>query len=440
MWKSASALLLIAIGLLYACDKTYENRSEGSLGDLDPVEVDLSVTNLNRAASAVLAEIVDGAQIVAIGESRHDTKEQFLLKTALVKTLVSELGYKTIVFEESFSHALKLDAFVTTGEGDIRSILSGLAGWYLWDTEEMVDLIMWVRRYNSMVPLDQMVRVLGMDITAPSAGIRSAIAAAKELDSERDWPSLDYGLELLAGDFWPETMRRYQAISEARKDAMGENLRNLRGAFDNSNGESIQSLQAEIAVWGHKLFTSSSIEEGGLVREQGMARVVDWIVSNIAQESGTIIWTHNLHAAKVDFRMPSMGEAEFRPMGVLLSGRYGESFRSVAGTFGHVSFFSDSPRGERIFVEQDPTSVDGAMMRMSKPTMLIDLRSIEPSSDTGRWLAVRRRWRMQDAIAILTVKPGFDGIYFVDSVSNATPTPNAIERANRAECHDCKVE
>jgi len=430
MWKSVSVLLLTAIGLLSACDRAYENGSASNLGGLKPVEVDLSVTNLDRAAAAVLAEIVDGAQIVAIGESRHDTREQFRLKAALVKTLVSELGYKTIVFEESFSHALKLDAFVTSGEGDLRTILSGLAGWYLWDNEEMVDLIMWVREYNSKVPVEQMVRVLGMDITAPSVGIRSAIAAARELDSERDWPSLDYGLELLAGDFWPETMQRYRAVSEARKDAVGENLRDLRAALDDANGDSIPSLQAEIAVRSHKLFTSSSIEEIGLVREDGMARVVDWIVSNIAQESGTIIWTHNLHAAQVDFRMPSMGEAEFRPMGVLLSDRYGESFRSVAGTFGRGSFSTDSPRGERIFDAQDPSSVDGAIMRMGKPAMLINLRSIEPSSHTARWLAVRRKWRMQDATAILTVKPGFDGIYFVDSVSHVTPTPNATARTS----------
>jgi erythromycin esterase-like protein len=166
------------------------------------------------------------------------------------------------------------------------------------------------------------------------------------------------------------------------------------------------------------------------VREQGMARVVDWIVSNIAQESGTIIWTHNLHAAKVDFRMPSMGEAEFRPMGVLLSDRYGELFRSVAGTFGRGSFSADSPRGERIFDAQDPSSVDGAITRLGKPTMLINLRSIEPSSDTARWLAERREWRMQDATAILTVSPGFDGLYYVESVSHMTPTPNAIARAS----------
>jgi len=307
MWKSVSALLFTSIGLLSACDTAYENRSATDLGDLEPVEVDLSVPELDRAAAAVLTEIVDGAQIVAIGESRHDTKEQFRLKTVLVKTLVSELGYKTLVFEESFSHALKLDAFVTSGEGDLRSILSGLAGWYLWDNEEMVDLIKWVRQYNSMVPVDQMVRVLGMDITAPSTAIRGAIAAAQVLDSERDWPSLDYGLELLAGDFWPEIMQRYQAVSDARKDAVGRNLRELRAAFDDSPEDSIPSLEAEIAVRGHKLFTSSSIEEIGLVRENGMARVVDWIVSNIAQGSGTIIWTHNLHAAQVDFQMPSRG-------------------------------------------------------------------------------------------------------------------------------------
>ena len=430
MWKPVSVLLLTSIGLLSACDRAYENRPASDLGDLKPVEVDLSVANLDGAAAAVLAEVVDGAQIVAIGESRHDIKEQFQLKAALVKTLVSELGYKTIVFEESFSHALELDAFVTSGEGDLRSILSGLAGWYLWDNEEMVDLIMWVRQHNSMVPVDQMVRVLGMDITAPSAATRGAIAAAQALDSERDWQSLDYGLELLEGDFWPEIIQRYRVVSDARRDAVGENLRELQTVFDDAPGDSIQSLQAEIAVQGHKLFTSSSIGEIGSVREKGMARVVDWIVSNIAQGSGTIIWTHNLHAAQVDFQMPSMGEGEFRPMGVLLSERYGESFRSVAGTFGSGSFSADSPRGERTFVAQDPSSVDGAIMGMGKPAMLINLRSIEPSSITARWLAVRREWRMQDATAFLTVKPGFDGIYFVDSVSHVTPTPNAIARAS----------
>jgi erythromycin esterase len=377
MWKSVSVLLVTSFGLLSACDGPDEYRSESNLRDLKPVDVDLSATHLDSAAKAVLAEIVDEARIVAIGESRHDTKEQFQLKAALVRTLVSELGYKTIVFEESFSHALELDAFVTTGEGDVRSILSGLAGWYLWDTEEMVDLITWVRKHNSMMPADKMVRVLGMDITAPSVGIGSAIAVAQELEPGRDWASLDYGLDLLAGDFWPAIMQRYQAVSEARKDAVGENLRGLRAVFGDSAENSIQFLEAEIAVRGHQLFTSASLEEGGLVREQGMARVIDWIVSNIARESGMIIWTHNLHAAQVDFRMPSMGDSEFRPMGVLLADRYGESFRSIAGTFGRGSFPADSPRGERSFEEQDSSSVDGAITGLGKPAILINLRSID---------------------------------------------------------------
>ena len=49
------------------------------------------------------------------------------------------LGYSNCAF-----------GYVAPGEGNLRSIMNGLAGWYLWDTESMLEEFGWIRTMNEL--------------------------------------------------------------------------------------------------------------------------------------------------------------------------------------------------------------------------------------------------------------------------------------------------
>ena len=434
-------ILIFGFLVLYGCDYSRAEEAKHPISGLTPIQIESVGTDLAQEMSDSLGAVIAGASIVAIGESRHDTREQFLVKAEIFKTLVNEFGFRTLIIEESFSHALAIDAYVTKGEGQIRQILSSLAGWYLWDTEEMVDLIQWIRDYNKSATNQQMIRVLGMDITAPALGVANVLAIAHESDPEGEWLTRDFGNDLHEGDFWPGTLQRYRSLDEYRRAAIEKNLDDLAAYMNEFSLESpleiridgqLAALQAEIGVLGHEMFSSPSIAEIGAVREHGMKRVVEWIDSEVAGSSGIVLWTHNLHAAKSTFRMPQMGDDDFVPMGMLMFKSYRDGYRSIGGSFGAGNYSSEAPPGERRFLRQDPSSMDGAMGQLANSNFLVNLRDLDRSEPASGWLAKEREWRMQDVSAFLNPLAAFDGVYYVDEVSRATFTPNALKRHSEA--------
>lgn len=434
-----SLLILIAAGLLVSCgyDAPDTEANEHPILDLDPIQINLTEGDVAPDLRDALVRVIDGARVVALGESRHDTSEQFLVKATLLQLMITDFGYRTVIIEESFSHALEIDSYVTTGAREIRPILANLAGWYLWDTEEMVNLITWIRKFNLSAEEHDMVRVLGMDITASAQGVRAASIVAHEIDPQRGWISKDYGAILHEGDLWPVTLERYRTPDKARRTLIRKNLEELAGfateavrpqRIESEYAGALFAIQAEIGVLGHEMFCSPSIAEGGATREHGMGRVVEWIDSEIAGSKGIVIWTDNLHAAKTGFRMPEVGSDEFTPLGVLLQKKYGECYRAIGGTFGEGYYSPEHPPGEREFHRLDASTVDGAMSLVADYDYFVEIRNLVSSSEATTWLTKEHEWRMQDAMATMSPLAGFDAVYCVGSIWRATPTPNAVAK------------
>jgi erythromycin esterase len=436
--KCPKGLVLLSFVVVSACERSNIEESPAILSELEAIQFSEPFGPVAGENFEKFRSLIDDASVVALGESRHDTKEQFEAKAILSKTLIEHLGFRTIILEESFSHALALDAYVTSGLGDVRSILNGLAGWYLWDTEEMVVLIEWIRRFNKNAPRDQMVRVFGMDITAPALGLRDAIRVADDLDPSAGWAEREYGLDLHSGDMWPQTLGRYSALLDEDIKVISENLQSIHSFFKNQGKSSVEPfpradlqlliMQTEIAMRGHDMFSATGIADIGHIRERGMAAVVEWTINRRGNDARTIIWTHNLHAAKGSFQMPQMTDGDLYPMGVLLDQIYGEDYVVIGGTFGTGYFPPSMPPGERSFPRMGAETVDGAIGELGASSILVSFREIDTSSDVSKWLAAAREWRMQDTSAILSPGTSFDAIYYVDEVTRAQLTPLALQK------------
>jgi len=94
-----------------------------------------------------LNDYVGRAHIVALGEGTHGTREFFLLKHRIVKYLVTSLGFSVLAIEANMPEARPLNTYVLTGEGDPKELLRSMRFW-AWNTQEMLDLIGWMREVN----------------------------------------------------------------------------------------------------------------------------------------------------------------------------------------------------------------------------------------------------------------------------------------------------
>ncbi|MFI5941749.1 erythromycin esterase family protein [Streptomyces uncialis] len=105
-----------------------------------------------------VADIVRDAQVVAVGAATRGAHELSALSHRLVRLLVEELGFRSLALEGDDASRLGLDEYIRTGTGDPRVMLSEARSF--WQTEEILDVIHWMRSFNRRHP-DDPVRFAG---------------------------------------------------------------------------------------------------------------------------------------------------------------------------------------------------------------------------------------------------------------------------------------
>lgn len=126
-----------------------------------------------------LAPVVKDALIVGAGECTHGSREVFQLKHRLFRYLVERQGFTVFELEASMPRCLALDHYVLTGEGDPVEALKS-QGFWTWSTEEVLDLIKWMRTYNADPTHKQKLRVVGVDMQDREGAFGAATAILKK--------------------------------------------------------------------------------------------------------------------------------------------------------------------------------------------------------------------------------------------------------------------
>ena len=436
--SSVLVFLFSTLGCGGGVDGTSGSRAFVEWVSDNAIEIESLDLSASTADLAAIDPLIGSARLVGLGESRHDTREQLRLKGRLVRHLIEDLGFRVLILEESTAHAEALDRLVRTGEGDPRTVLNQLAGWYLWDTEEMLELVEWIRDFNRLLPSDRQVRIFGNDITAPALGVEQVLEALDRLGINTGLDAQTLGLDLQEGDFWPTTWQRYGSLSDERRveitrgyerliEALGSNRDAIVAAFSEDTYERLLLL-SEIGQSGNSMFLTTDRKEGGTIRETGMSNTTLWILDHAAGDQPAILWAHNLHVATGPFQMPGLAEGDLFPMGVQLESALGDDYIAIGGSFSRGLYPHDLPPGERVFEEPSADVMDGALARVGRSPFILDLRKARADPAARAWLAQPREWTAQDADALLTPTESFDLVYFVEEISRSQPSSLALQR------------
>jgi erythromycin esterase-like protein len=120
-----------------------------------------------------LLERLAGARLVGLGEATHGDHESFQFRSRLVQTLVRRRGLGAVLFEAGPAEIDPFDRYVI---GALDTLPTGREPAFWW-TEEVRDLLVWLRAWNVGHP-DAPVRVGG---TTP-IGARGLVLALRRLD------------------------------------------------------------------------------------------------------------------------------------------------------------------------------------------------------------------------------------------------------------------
>lgn len=109
-----------------------------------------------------LKEVIGSAVLVGLGEATHGNKEFSQVKHRILKFLVEKMDFDGLIMEVPQEPAKKIDEYIKTGEGDPRKLLSNL-GYWITRTQEVLDMIEWMRSDNIKSP-DRQISFYGCDI------------------------------------------------------------------------------------------------------------------------------------------------------------------------------------------------------------------------------------------------------------------------------------
>ena len=193
--------------------------------------------------------IPEDSKIIAFGEASHGNKEFQELKLEIFKKLVEKYNVKAFALEADFGGCLEINDYIHGAKGNPLDVISK-AGFKIYQTEQMIEIIEYMRKYNANHQDD--LRFYGFDMQRTSYSLK-----ALNLDS------LDNEKLLALKENDDELIKQYATVL----------LQNI----DINNSDN-----------------------GSLLRDKYMAENVEWILRQEEKKGYQTIFItgHNEHVAK----------------------------------------------------------------------------------------------------------------------------------------------
>lgn len=385
-----------------------------------------------------LKSIIGNARVVALGEATHGTREFFQIKHRMLQFLVEEMGFNLFVFEANMPECYRVNDYVLHGKGDPAQALAGLHFW-TWNTEEVLEMIRWMRRYNEDPLRTRKIQFCGIDMQFPDVAVVEVENYLERVDSEgaqlvreklvplatnksRPFPIPD--TDLIP---WLETANAVLARFDAHRQAY-VNKSSIEG-FETSR----QNARI-LTQWAEMFSGPTFINE---IRDKAMTENMQWVLQQEGSDTKAVIWAHNAH---VQFSDSWMGD-EF--LGYRLRKKLGKDLVVFGFSFNEGGFQAKNSGSENFALQgfQVPphpkATLDRAFASAGVPIFALDLRKVPMAGPIRQWFQSPQTTRTIGALYD-TAKPdaflfpwpvteSFDAMFFVEKTTRAIPRPK-LER------------
>ena len=387
-----------------------------------------------------LKEVLRDVRIVGLGEETHGTHEFFQLKRRLIEYLVKEAGFTVFGMELSYAASLDINEYVLNGKGDRDKLLAKQGTW-AWDTQEVSELIEWLRQYNSSVPAEKKVRFVGFDIHNNNDAIALVTNYLTKVAPER-LDTFNKAAQFFRSDDSGRQHLDYPAqVSTADKLQNLATLSELIGfLYVNQTRFTQQTSAAEFAQAFNDVTVLAEFADtyrrprSESTRDLYMAQNISRVIN--AEKPGTrfVVWAHNDHIGK---RKGAFGG--------YLQSIYGSEYYALGTTFNQGAFQArEMAKDVTIGALKEFTvgaaaegSIEWYLNRTGIKNFIVDLRNTKKPEAIEQWLSTPRRMRsiglgfygdMQSYVRV-NLPQTFDGLAFIETTTRARPNPTGIRGA-----------
>jgi len=359
-----------------------------------------------------LKAIIGDARIVCLGEAAHHNRTFSQAKHRMVEFLVNEIRFTVFAIEATFGGALELNDFVLGGDGDPRRALGALS-YPAWTIESILDMVIWMREYNSTH--EKKVKFYGFDFRPVTASAKSVYNYLKKTNGTEDYDEIlstmmnNWTLNQLRGGPKEELHKAAEKIQSLIKRLEQQTPRAAPGSP--SALDSQEASQWRLAVQHTRVILQyiefwilmSNRSKATDFRDECMAENVRWI-ADYEKGAKIILWAANAHIIAT----PGSG-----CMGAHLRQTYGKDM-VVFGLLRNRNSEGPSPDSTDKGYGAPKGSVEALLTEAGLDTAVVDLRSLPKGAVSKYFNAPRKTGPIN-----LLLPRAYDAILFIESTTTA---------------------
>lgn len=389
----------------------------------------------------VLDKVIDnGVRVVGLGEATHGTREVFQFKHRMLEYLVMKKGFTVFIIEAGYDVCMGINDYVLYGQGTAASALAG-QGFWTWDTEEVLAMIEWIRRYNVTKPEGRKVKFYGSDIqsivnatevvrdyvrnVAPEASqlVESAIQPLATIKTE---PEPDE-IEARASHKAKVIENLYTLIGFISHHRMRFTRMTSPEEYESALQHARICLQYCVMLGRPRIGLDAFAE-----RDLSMAENIEYIINVLEPGAKAVVWAHNGHVTR------SYGTKGSTTLGQRLHDIFGQAYYNLAFLFNQGGLQSRDilePNYPLTGFTVPPAregTVEWVFSQVGIDNYIVNLRQQKPDA-VARWIDKERPMRQIGANFEVgcapekyeTTKPidRFDAVVYMEKTSRARPNP-----------------
>ncbi|MDP3580347.1 MAG: erythromycin esterase family protein, partial [Ignavibacteria bacterium] len=301
-------------------------------------ELNMNIKPINGAEASltsndlsVLDKFADAA-VIGVGEATHGTSEFFKMKHRLFKYFVEKHGFKIFGFEADMGECIYIDRFICNNIGTIDAAMGKMHFW-TWKTQEVKDLILWMKQYNLGKSENDKIHLLGVDCQYKDFNY---FLVTEYLGKYK--LALPENLQKILNDINQIKSEDISSYSTLQRETYKNNCDSIYQFFEKNKSQLISSssefefkLIQRLLVQTKQFFDVMS-KSSFNYRDKYMAENTIWLTELLGANTKVMQWAHNGHIAK-DFTYAGSGS-----QGSYLSAELASGYKTIGFSFNAGSF------------------------------------------------------------------------------------------------------
>lgn len=283
--------------------------------------------------------------IIGFGEATHGNKEFTTLKSDIFKHLVEKQGYRVFAIEGDFGGGQKVNEYILGGSGTAQEAAKAI-GFTIYHTQEMAELLAWMRSYNEHRDAKDKIHFYGFDMQRYDHNKNGLFSYLKKVD-----PTLASKYETALTNLNDET------VYDQKQANVQEGLSHIQNLMERMReNKTVYTAKSTEKEYELALAFAETIKQNAILRGTNanynnardfyMAEKVLWILSfekNYYGRENMFITGHNGHIEKT-----STTAGTTTCMGAYLARTLGDQYYAIGSEFYESSFLaSDAITSER---------------------------------------------------------------------------------------------